>query len=297
MTRLLIVLCVFLAGTTSAVADPSRDASRHFQRGVELYNDGDFRGALVEFKKAYEIWPRANVLYDIGQTQYQLLDYAAALGTMSRYLAETGANAAHHTEVEGTVEILRGRVGRVVIVTDGAGCEVSVDEQPSGTAPLIQPLVVSIGLRRIAVACAGRTTASRQVEVAAGDRVEVEIKVPPPTVARVTAGVKPPPVDSRPTRSPLLGGWAVTGLLAAGTIAVGSATLVEESRLNRLKSSYPVTRPTLDHQASLVSGLSVAADVIGAGALVAAAVSTWLTVKYKREQKPRLAWNGAAISF
>src|SRR5262245_11721856 len=97
MTRALgTVLLLLVVSTAAAYADnPGREAGKHFQRGVDLYNDGDFRGALVEFKKAYSIWPRANVLYDIGQTEYQLLDYAAALKTMERYLSETGPNAAH----------------------------------------------------------------------------------------------------------------------------------------------------------------------------------------------------------
>ncbi|HWE28509.1 MAG TPA: hypothetical protein VHB97_10930, partial [Polyangia bacterium] len=72
----LLLIAVIVGGTTAAWGDnQSREAGRHFQRGVDLYADGDFRGALVEFKKAYTVWPRANVLYDIGQTEYQLLAY------------------------------------------------------------------------------------------------------------------------------------------------------------------------------------------------------------------------------
>src|SRR5512138_3708485 len=122
----LLVLSVCAAGPAFAAGDnASRDAAKHFQRGVDLYNDGDFRGALVEFKKAYSVWPRANVLYDIGQTEYQLLDYASALRTMERYLAETGANAPHRAEVEASVEVLRQRVGRVLLTSESA-CEVSI---------------------------------------------------------------------------------------------------------------------------------------------------------------------------
>src|SRR5437588_2053229 len=122
LTTLVLALSLAAAGPAAAAGDNSRDAAKHFQRGVDLYNDGDFRGALVEFKKAYSVWPRANVLYDIGQTEYQLLDYASALKTMERYLAETGPNAAHRGEVESTVEVLRGRVGRVLLTTDGGAC-------------------------------------------------------------------------------------------------------------------------------------------------------------------------------
>src|SRR3954447_13314049 len=137
-TLLAAILVLAFALPARAADNASRDAAKHFQRGVDLYNDGDFRGALVEFKKAYDTWPRANVLYDIGQTQFQLMDYAGALNTMNRYLAETGPGAAHRSEVESTVEVLRGRVGRVLLTTEVAGCEVTVDDQPAGTTPVQQ---------------------------------------------------------------------------------------------------------------------------------------------------------------
>src|SRR5947209_16525322 len=150
--RIIFAALLILATTTLARAadNPSREAAKHFQRGVDLYNDGDFRGALVEFKKAYSTWPRANVLYDIGQTEYQLLDYASALRTMERYLAETGPTAPHRQDVETSVDILRGRVGRIALTSE-AGCDVTIDDQPAGTAPLDAPILVSVGQRKVAV--------------------------------------------------------------------------------------------------------------------------------------------------
>src|SRR5207302_4625005 len=121
----LTAIALFAATPARGEPDASaRDASRHFQRGVDLYTDGDFRGALVEFKKAYSLLPRANVLYDIGETEYQLQDYAGALATLERFLAETGPGAPHRSEVEETVGVLQTRVGRIAVTTDGAGCDV-----------------------------------------------------------------------------------------------------------------------------------------------------------------------------
>jgi hypothetical protein len=285
-----LLLVSFLATAALANENPSHEAGKHFQRGVDLYNDGDFRGALVEFKKAYDTWPRANVLYDIGQTQFQLMDYAGALSTMNRYLAETGATAAHRSEVESTVEVLRGRVGRVLLTTEVAGCDVTVDDQPQGTTPVQQAILVSVGLRKVTVSCAGRPATSRTVEVSAGERVEVEIKAPPPSVARVALAA--PRVEGPPSKAGMAMGWTATGLFLVGTIAVGSSALAEESQLESLRASYPTTRAALDRQAGLVQSLSIAADVIGAAALVAAALSTWATVKYRKETSRRhLAWN------
>src|SRR5688572_20736629 len=65
-----------------------KDAGRHFQRGVALFSEADYPGALVEFKRANEIAPNAAVLWNIGQTQYQLRNYAAALTTFEKYLNE-----------------------------------------------------------------------------------------------------------------------------------------------------------------------------------------------------------------
>jgi len=54
-------------------------AAEHFRHGVALYKDGDYAGALVEFRRAQDISPNYRVLYDIGQSLYQLQRYAEAL--------------------------------------------------------------------------------------------------------------------------------------------------------------------------------------------------------------------------
>src|SRR2546423_5985062 len=124
---------------------PNREAAKHFQRGVSLYGEADYRGALVEFKRAYALAPNVAVLYDVGETEYQLHDYAAALTTFERYLAEAGPAEAHRAEVVATVETLRTRVGRVTIATVPAGAEVSIDDQPAGKPPFEKPVLASIG--------------------------------------------------------------------------------------------------------------------------------------------------------
>jgi len=299
--RLCAWLCALLLATACFAADSaSREASKHFQRGVELYTDGDFRGALVEFRKAYVTWPRANVLYDIGQTEYQLMDYATALKTMERYLAETGPNAAHRAEVESTVEVLRGRVGRIVLTTDAPDCEVTVDEQPVGTTPVAGSILVSVGSRRVTVACAGRPAVSRRVDLTAGELARLDIKLPPPTIAALrgagaSVGAR---ADRPPTRTGMALGWSVSAVLLAATIGVGTAALVEQSRLDGLKATYPVSRDALDSQASLTTGLAISSDAIGAATLAAVGASIFLTVKYvKAQRKIRLGWSGGRLSL
>src|SRR5204863_1803214 len=123
---------------------------------------------------------------DIGQTEYQLLDYASALRTMERYLAETGANAPHRAEVEASVDVLRGRVGRVILTTD-SGCDITIDDQPVGTSPIDTPILVSVGQRRLGVSCAGPRSASKRIEVAAGETLRLGVRPTPPPIAPARA--------------------------------------------------------------------------------------------------------------
>jgi hypothetical protein len=306
MKRLLFAIALLLSLVAAAPARAndavSREAGKHFQRGVDLYNDGDFRGALVEFKKAYATWPRANVLYDIGQTEYQLLDYASALKTMERYLAETGPNAQHRQEVESTVEVLRGRVGRVILSTDGGACDVLVDDQPAGTTPLDGPLLVSVGPRKIAVHCAGDRAAIKRLEVAAGETTRLELRVPPAggTIAAVRAAMPGATPDEKAPPPPPGHGyttaWIVSGVLVAATIAMGSATLVEQHNLENARASYPVQKSTLDHYQGLTTGLAIASDVLGAASLAAVGVATYLTVKHERAKKLHIGVTARGLS-
>jgi hypothetical protein len=298
--RLGLLLCITLFGAAAGARgdDASREAGKHFQRGVDLYNDGDYRGALVEFKKAYSLWPRASVLYDIGQTEFQMLDYAAALRTMERFLSETGANAAHRAEVENTVEVLRGRVGSVALTADASDCDVAVDDQSAGTTPLRQPLLVSVGPHKISVTCAGRPPSSKHVEVAATETVRVELHVAPPPPAAVRSAVAlaaappSPELGVHRDRQGMLVSWTVASLLSAATLAFGVSALVESERLNGLKQSFPVARGTLDSQANLTTGLSITTDALGIAAIAAVGVATYYTVKYTRDRKLHLGFSG-----
>src|SRR6476619_3947094 len=134
------VVCLALASPAGAQPTPSpsavAEAGKHFQRGVTMYNEADYRAALVEFRRAYETAPNAAVLYNIGQTYYQLQNYAAALSTLERYLAESGPTAPHRQEVEQTIATLQARVGKVAITTNVPDCEITIDDELVGKTPL-----------------------------------------------------------------------------------------------------------------------------------------------------------------
>jgi hypothetical protein len=181
MTIVALAMATFVPTASMASAQDdvmTQDAAKHFELGVSLYGEADYRAALVEFERAYALAPNATVSYNIAEAQYQLQDYASALATFERYLAQTSPGDPRRGEVEQTLGVLHQRVGRLNVETDPEGADVAVDDQPVGRTPFDQPLVVSVGHRKVTASMAGRPTITRFVDVATQDTVPVRISIP-----------------------------------------------------------------------------------------------------------------------
>jgi hypothetical protein len=279
----LAAAAVALLGATIARADDNgstRDAAKHFQRAVALYGEADYRAALVEFKRAYAIAPNTAVLYNVGETQYQLQDYAGALTTFERYLAESTPGDGHRTEVENNVEILRARVGHVGVVTLPPGADVTIDDQAVGRTPLDKPLLVSIGHRKITASMQGRPAVTRYIDVATDDNLAVTLQLQDgaggaaATTKRDADGTyaaHAPTSDGSHTLQTL--GWITTGALAIGAVTTGILAAHESSVLQADRNSYPQTAATLEQDAHLTTTYSIIADSLAAGAVLVGGIT------------------------
>lgn len=256
-----------------------KSASKHFQRGVTLYNEADYRAALVEFRRAYDLAPAAAVLYNIGQTHFQLQSYAAALETFERYLAEAGDRAPHRAEVEANLETLRSRVGKLVLRADTDGCELLIDDEVVGRTPLEQPVTVSIGRRKVVIVCEGAAPQTKLLDVSAGEQTEAAFSVVRAPVMSAAPVIREP-VASRPTRPTNWGkiGWTTTAVLGAGAAASGILAFLASRDLRDAKDTYPTTTAELDSAASKVTRYSIAADVLGAATIIAGGLTLTYTL-------------------
>jgi PEGA domain len=302
------ITLVFVVYAALLLAPPARaedsnvaahQASAHFQRGVTLYGEADYRAALVEFRRAYTIAPNAGVLYNIGETQYQLQDYAGALTTFERYVAESGAGDGHRAEVENNLDVLRARVGHVAVSTVPAGADVTVDDQPAGRTPLDRALLVSIGHRKVVATLAGRPAVTRYVDVAAGDNLAVTLSMPAPEPTPVAATHALPnvPALDEPTSSHAGStwrtvGWGTTLLMAGGAVTFGILASRESTALSAERSTYPASSATLDHDASVTHTDSILADSLTAGALLVGGV-TLVSALLSRSATPGRGSNDA----
>jgi hypothetical protein len=292
----LVSLAIPLALRSVAQAEPSSaavaEAGKHFQRGVTLYNEADFRAALVEFRRAYETAPNAAVLYNIGQTYYQLQNYAAALVALGRYLTEAGSTAPHRREVEQTIDTLQTRVGKVAISTSAPGADITVDDELVGKTPLEEPVLVSIGRRKITAVRDGRVTETRFVDVAAGDTVTVPLTAD----ARGTPVGPVVPPSKGPSQSTITTGWVITGIAGAAAIGLGGYAWLASRDLSDTRGAMPVSsdgidarRDDLSSKSSKVSTFSHLADGFLAATVIAGGVTLYLSLSRSKEHETHVA--------
>jgi tetratricopeptide (TPR) repeat protein len=289
LSRALVALALSATQAVSVAAaaqdaDSSvRDAGKHFQRGVALYGEADYRAALVEFKRAYAQSPNVAVLYNVGETEFQLQDYAAALTTFRRYLAEAAPTEVHHAEVENNVEVLRSRVGHLNITTVPGGADITIDDQLIGKTPLDEAVLVSIGHRKVTASMAGRQPVVRYVDVAAEDNVAVTLPFAASAGAPGDEGTlrasltadSSPPSHLGPTLR--IAGWVATGVLAGGALTFGLLAEKAGSDLKNARNTYPTTASTLNHDASVATTYSIVADSLTVAAIVVGGITLYST--------------------
>ncbi len=288
-TTLILGLVTALSAFAAETAD---DAKIHFKRGAELYDEGNYRAALAEFKKAHELLPNFKLLYNIAQVHMQLLDYARAQDTYARYLREGGSEvpAARQAEVQKEIDRLKTRVGQLVI-SGPDGAEVLLDDEPIGHLPLRGPYVANTGRHRVGLMLAGATQpVVRVVEVLGLESVTVAFpkEAAPaaasapvstaPATSATNVSTAPPPAEAPRSKVPMIVGWIVTGSAAVTAGVLSVVALGAADQLKRERGTYLIPQATLNATQSRLVGFAAAADVLWLTTIVGAGISTILTI-------------------
>ena len=267
------------AAPSGTAAVENDEGKARFFRGVELFRESDFRAALVEFKRSYEISHNYKVLYNIGQTEYELADYASALRSFQKYLDLGGADieATRKGEVEKEIQGLAARVARVEIKSNTEGAEVLIDDVVVGKTPLTEAVVVSIGRRKVVIQKDGLTSTARFVDLAGGDRTSIEVNLTGPAVPKDEAG---------PPRTGMWVSLAITGGLVAGAAVVGGLALSAHADAKKQLGTFGVKQADLDAARSKTQTLALVTDILGGAAIAVAGVTIVLGVTGGKKDAP-----------
>lgn len=297
-------------GAKAATGQPSakalKEARARYAQGSQLFREGDYKLALIEFQRAYELAPNYRILYNIGAVNYQLNNYVDALRTLERYLNEGGKDipAKRREEVDQDIKNLKARTAHITIVTDVEGVEIAIDNTVVGKTPLAASLLVDAGRHQIVATKEGRSTFTKTLVLAGSDDAKLELNLPevpvqPPSAVTIMPSPfvqqQQPPVvnpkqepDLPPQKSSSVWiGWTVTGVLAAGAVGTGIGAILSTGDLKTLKDTPGTKRETLDSKQTQARAFAVAADVMGGAAVIAGVVSLVVTLSGSSDAKPQ----------
>jgi hypothetical protein len=248
-----------------------------FARGIELYKEGDFHAALAEFRAAFATAPSFRIHYNLGQTLYQLQDYAGAVRAFDQYLSEGGSKIEpdRRKDVEADLAKLRPRVARLTFVVNVPSAELTIDDQPSGPAQGRQHLV-SEGRRRISVTASGYQTETRVVDLAGAQRVDLTFELKPIGGAAVPTGdgraSRVEPERTERSRTPFYIGLVATGALGAAT---GVTAIIAASKHSTFEKALrsPDDQGAIADARSSTRSAALVADILGLATVLSAGLT------------------------
>ena len=271
---------VMLAAPVALADSKVDEAKQHFKSGTDLYDENNFRGALVEFQRAYELAPSYRILYNIGQVDMELQDYAGALIAYRRYIREGGSDVppARVGQVKEEIEKLSRRVGQIIVQT-APGAEVLVDDIRVGFAPLPEPATVNTGRHQVTVHVQGHQADSRVVDIAG--QQDVTVAIDNDLVAPGGGGGTAPSVPAGPpSRTPMITAWVFTGVFGVAATVTGIIALSESGTLSDLRNSFPTSKSDLDSERSKLTTTAALTDAFAGATLVSAGIAVWLTLSH-----------------
>jgi hypothetical protein len=292
------LMCSAWLLTASAFAAdvPISEAARqHFKAGVNFMQDPDgarYEEAYREFKTAYAASPSWKILGNLGIAAMKLERDGEAIDAMEKYLNEGGDElpADEREQFERDLSTLKASVVRVTLSSVPVGAVVTDERVPVQGAPVTNRYSldggpVELGFRaghhRMVARLDGYEDAVWEFDAApgAGQSHVFELKPPAQVSPAAAAAPSEPMADSgteqmaRPVPTSVYIGLAATGAFTVGATVTGILALSAKSDFD---DKNGVDEAAAQDAHDSTETLNLVTDVLIAGAVVSAAVTTYL---------------------
>jgi hypothetical protein len=266
------------AGAAPAISN--EDAGVRFKRGLELFEEGEYKLALVEFERAYELAPNFRALYNVALVNIQLGRYAEATRKFQAYLHDGGdaVPQSRRAEVTKTLSELELRTATIELSANIPGVHIQLDGKPV-SVQVPGSLLIDAGEHTISATSPGYDRVDKSITLAGTDKAAVKFTLVP--VIRQTEGG--PEVG----RTHLF----IPGIVATGALAIGGAVsfglmLNANSTLNQLKANTPYDPGNAQTYVNRVNTAALVADILGGLAVVSGAVTIYISLRTEKD-KPK----------
>jgi hypothetical protein len=227
MISTLLVLTL-LTAQADANAGAKTAASALVNEGNRLFEAGKFSDALEKYESAHHEYPSAKILFNIAEAHNALEHASDAATYYDRFLIE--ANVDPTSELAAKVRekrrALEPKLAYLDIRGEPAGAEIAIDGSATGTLPL-KAQHVAPGKHQVTAKLTGYERQEGTVDVEAGQRAEISVKLVPAAPAPRTdlVAATTAPSGERELTSEWWFWAAIAGAAVAGvavTVAVAS---------------------------------------------------------------------------
>lgn len=175
---LLLALALALAAPSARAQQPAVDVRTHLSEPArhawdaakQLANAADYKGALVEFQRAYELSHNPRVLFNLGVTEKLLTHYARAIDAWDRELREGAGqlSPAESQELKNAIAIVQQFVTTIEVSANEEGATLFVDDFAVGKTPFVGPVRIDVGKHVLKLSKDGFVDGIKPVDVASG---------------------------------------------------------------------------------------------------------------------------------
>jgi hypothetical protein len=183
--------------------------------------------------------------------------------------------------VQKDIDMLAERTAKLTVRTNEPGANIQLDGVVIGVSPLAGPLIVDAGEHNIGVRKAGFYDRFQSITLAGRDARTVDFELvkfkqdgPAVVVERRTERQ----IVERPGRPLMWAGWAATGTLGIGAGVAGYFGIQKAQELESMRTRYPVKQDDVQRTKRSAQTLFLAADLMGASAVVLGGISVYLTL-------------------
>jgi hypothetical protein len=154
------------------------EARTKYDIGRILYRDGDYSGALANFRRAYDLSKEPRLLWNMAACEKNLHQYPRVLELVSRYLTEADAILTDddRAEARAFAAAVTKLVASVKIDVTEPDAEVLVDDEVVGRSPLAAPVIVTYGKHRFRARKSGFIDAAEALEIQEGQSTAVRLE-------------------------------------------------------------------------------------------------------------------------
>ncbi len=156
------------------------DARVDYESAKGLYDIGDFNGAYLKFKHAFEVSSDSRLLWNMAVCEKEMHHYARSVTLVERYLKEAGDKIPPEAKANATatLDTLHGLFSPATLNGVPAGAKVILDDAVIGTTPLAEPMAFDVGNHKIRIEHPDYEVFEKSIDgVAGGKPFTIDVKL------------------------------------------------------------------------------------------------------------------------